>query len=145
MTYHLKQLYQLELLGKISTPKLIKVYQLIVTVSLMDLPRSTALVHDWNALKMETLDMFAEVEHSLVNDGIVKFIVRHNERERLYQASQLNGYVEADGNIAIRNGYYPSTFTDTSVDLFVQFPLSAFGKEHELTLGMDYRSSDHIR
>lgn len=112
--------------------------------SLVDFPRSTAIVPAWNELDMETLDIFAEIEHALANQGQLKFIVRQMKRERLYNGSRVNSYIEDDGTIDVSNEYSPSEFQDISVDLFLQKPFQSFGREHEVIIGADYRSSDNL-
>lgn len=112
--------------------------------SLIDFPRETAVVPAWNNQDMESKDAFVELEHTLTDGGLVKFIVRHNERDKLYNGSRSNSYPEADGTITVSNEYGPTELTDTSADVFFQRSLQVFGRDHQFTLGADYRHSDQL-
>jgi outer membrane receptor for ferric coprogen and ferric-rhodotorulic acid len=111
--------------------------------SLLDVPRSTTIIADWNLLDMETADVFGEVEHFFTNGGQFKFTVRHSARERIYDGARANSAAAADGKINIANVYFPSNLEDTSADLFVNFPVQLGGQTHELIFGADYRTSDN--
>ncbi len=110
---------------------------------LLDVPRSTAIIADWNLLDMETADIFGELEHFFSNGGQFKFTVRHSERERIYDGARANSAAAADGKIAIANVYFPSNLEDTSADAFVNLPVELGGQTHEFIFGADYRTSDN--
>lgn len=110
---------------------------------LLDVPRSTTIIADWNSLDMETSDIFGEVEHFFADGGQFKFTVRHTERERIYDGARANSAAATDGKINIATVYFPSDLKDTSADLFVNLPFEFNGHTHELTLGADYRTSDN--
>jgi len=111
--------------------------------SLLDVPRSTTIIADWNLLDMETTDVFGEVEHFFTNGGQFKFTVRHSDRERIYDGARANSAVAADGKINVANVYFPSDLKDTSADLFVNLPIEFGGQTHEFIFGADYRTSDN--
>ncbi len=111
--------------------------------SLINVPRSTTIIADWNSLDMETADVFGEVEHFFTNGGQFKFTVRHSARERIYDGARANSAVATDGKINIANVYFPTDLEDTSADVFVNLPIEFGGHTHELTFGADYRTSDN--
>jgi outer-membrane receptor for ferric coprogen and ferric-rhodotorulic acid len=111
--------------------------------SLLDVPRSTTIIADWNLLDMETVDVFGEVEHFFTNGGQFKFTVRNSERERIYDGARANSAAAADGKITIANVYFPSDLKDTSADVFVNLPVDLGGQTHEFIFGADYRTSDN--
>lgn len=110
---------------------------------LLDMPRSTAIIADWNHLDMETADMFTELEHFFSGGGQVKFALRHSERERVYDGARADSAVAVDGKIKIANVYFPTDLKDTSADLFVNLPVEFGGYQHEFIVGADYRTSDN--
>lgn len=111
--------------------------------TLIDVPRSTAIIADWNELDMETSDVFAELEHYFSNGDQLKFLVRHVERERLYAGARSTGAIAANGNIAMENIWFPSDLEDTSADIFYSHSIQAGERKHEFTVGADYRTSDN--
>lgn len=110
---------------------------------LLDVSRSTTILADWNLLDMETSDLFAELEHRLAGGGEIQLTVRHLERERLYKGARSNSAVGADGSVAIEYVHFPSDLEDTSADLFLSQPVTLLGREHNITVGADYRDGDN--
>lgn len=112
--------------------------------TLIDVPRSTAYVADWNDLDMKTADYFGEIEHRLSGGGLAKLHVRHLDRSRLYAGTRGNGAVDpVTGNFALANVYYYTRLDDTAADLFVSLPFSFAGRTHELVAGADYRTAEN--
>lgn len=111
--------------------------------SLIDVPRSTAYVADWNDLDMKTADYFGEIEHRFTNGGLAKLQVRHLDRSRLYAGTRGNSAVDpATGDFALANVYYYTRLDDTAADLFVSLPFQFAGRSHELVAGADYRTAE---
>lgn len=110
---------------------------------LLDVPRSTAYVADWNELDMKTVDYFAELAHQFDNGGLAKLQVRHLDRHRLYAGTRANSAVDPQtGDFTLANVYYYTRLDDTAADLFVSLPLTLGGRTHDLVVGADYRTSE---
>ena len=112
--------------------------------SLIDFPRETAIAAPWSVQDIESKDAFVELEHALTGGGLVKFIGRYNEGFDLYKGPRASSWIEEDGALTVENSLFQADTEDTSADIFAQLPLQVFGREHQLTLGVDYRRSDRL-
>lgn len=111
--------------------------------TLLDVPVSTAYVADWNQLDMDTTDYFGEIERRFDAGGLVKLAVRHIDRSRLYAGTRGNSAVDPlTGDFSLANVYFYTRLDDTAADLFMSLPFSFAGRQHDVVLGADYRTSE---
>ena len=110
---------------------------------LIDMPRSTAPVYDWNRQRLETTSYFAELEHRLDNDALFKFALRRQERTN--EAKYVDPSPPArDGTMsALTSSAFARDDTDSTVDLYFSTPWHWAGRTHNLLLGADYRETDN--
>jgi outer membrane receptor for ferric coprogen and ferric-rhodotorulic acid len=109
---------------------------------LLDISRKTTFVQDWNDQNLKTTEFFAELEHHLENEGLIKATVRQRTRNNDAQYS--------DPSVPAANGTMP-TFTasafkredkDTSADVFFNTPFQFAGQTHNFLIGADYLKGD---
>ncbi|TNC72495.1 TonB-dependent siderophore receptor [Janthinobacterium lividum] len=108
-----------------------------------DLPRSFSPAAKSNRFDTNSTDLFATVEHALANDWKLKISanrVQSSQEERAVYLSVSGGFpdqVTGDG-LSLNADYRDYQLQVNSVDVNVRGPFSAFGRQHELVLGMDY-------
>lgn len=110
--------------------------------TLLAIPRKNSFVQDWNKQNLKTTEFFAELEHHLANDGLIKGTVR--QRVRSNDAKYSDPSVPAaDGTMS---GFAASAFRredkDLSADLFFSTPFQFGGQTHNFLLGADYLKGD---
>ncbi|WP_338681641.1 TonB-dependent siderophore receptor [Janthinobacterium sp. TB1-E2] len=108
-----------------------------------DLPRSFSPAAKSNRFDTNSTDLFATVEHALANDWKLKISanrVQSSQEERAVYLSVSGGFPDqatGDG-LSLNADYRDYQLQVNSVDVNVRGPFSAFGRQHELVLGMDY-------
>ena len=108
-----------------------------------DLPRSFSPAARSNRFDTNSTDLFATVEHALANDWKLKISanrVQSSQEERAVYLSVSGGFPDqatGDG-LSLNADYRDYQLQVNSVDVNVRGPFSAFGRQHELVLGMDY-------
>ncbi|MDZ5635322.1 TonB-dependent siderophore receptor [Janthinobacterium sp. GMG1] len=108
-----------------------------------DLPRSFSPAAKSNSFDTNSTDLFATVEHALANDWKLKISanrVQSSQEERAVYLSVSGGFPDqatGDG-LRLNADYRDYQLQVNSVDVNVRGPFSAFGRQHELVLGMDY-------
>jgi len=108
---------------------------------LLDIDRSTFTGADWNRFDNSVTDYIAEVEHRFEDGGHAKVSARYSDRS----ADFLYGWAASAANAAgIVNGmsWLATDFQESSlaIDAHVSKPFEAFGQEHNVIFGADYRS-----
>ncbi|WP_219116172.1 TonB-dependent siderophore receptor, partial [Janthinobacterium sp. UMAB-56] len=107
------------------------------------LPRSFSPAAKSNRFDSNSTDFFATVEHALANDWKLKISanrVQSSQEERAVYLNVSDGFPEqatGDG-LRLSADYRDYQLQVNSVDVNVRGPFSAFGRQHELVLGMDY-------
>ncbi|WP_257626508.1 TonB-dependent receptor [Janthinobacterium sp. NKUCC06_STL] len=108
-----------------------------------DLPRSFSPAAKSNRFDTNSTDLFATVEHALANDWKLKISanrVQSSQEERAVYLNVSGGLPDqatGDG-LRLNADYRDYQLQINSVDVNVRGPFSAFGRQHELVLGMDY-------
>ena len=108
-----------------------------------DLPRSFSPAAKSNRFDTNSTDLFATLEHALANDWKLKISanrVQSSQEERAVYLSVSGGFPDqatGDG-LSLNADYRDYQLQVNSVDVNVRGPFSAFGRQHELVLGMDY-------
>lgn len=110
--------------------------------TLLNIPRKTSFVQDWNTQQLKTTEFFAELEHHLANDGLIKGTVRQRVRD--------NDAKYSDPSVPAANGtmssFAASAFKredkDLSADLFLSTPFEFAGQTHNFLVGADYLKGD---
>ncbi|MDX8123848.1 TonB-dependent siderophore receptor [Janthinobacterium sp. GMG2] len=108
-----------------------------------DLPRSFSPAAKSNRFDTNSTDLFATVEHALANDWKLKISanrVQSSQEERAVYLSVSGGFPDqatGDG-LSLNADFRDYQLQVNSVDVNVRGPFSAFGRQHELVLGMDY-------
>ncbi|MDO8040959.1 TonB-dependent receptor [Janthinobacterium sp. SUN137] len=111
--------------------------------SMTNLPRSFSPAATSNRFDTNSTDVFATVEHALANDWKLKISanrVQSSQEERsvyLNVSGGLPDQTTGDG-LRLNADYRDYQLQVNSVDVNVRGPFSAFGRQHELVLGMDY-------
>ncbi|MCA1858616.1 TonB-dependent receptor [Janthinobacterium sp. HSC-3S05] len=111
--------------------------------AMTDLPRSFSPAAKSNRFDTNSTDLFATVEHALANDWKLKISanrVQSSQEERAVYLSVSGGLPDqatGDG-LRLNADYRDYQLQINSVDVNVRGPFSAFGRQHELVLGMDY-------
>jgi len=111
--------------------------------AMTDLPRSFSPAAKSNRFDTRSTDLFATLEHALANDWKLKISanrVQSSQEERSIYLNVSGGFPDrATGDGLLLNADYRDyQLQVNSVDVNVRGPLSAFGRQHELVLGMDY-------
>ena len=106
---------------------------------LLNVPRSTAIVADWNLQDMKTTEGFAELENRFDDGSFLKVAVRRQNRDMYYLSGRANGLTSDDGTLRVQYVDNLSEQTDTSTDAFFSMPFTLAGQTHNLLIGADYR------
>ncbi|MDI3295661.1 TonB-dependent siderophore receptor [Janthinobacterium tructae] len=111
--------------------------------AMTDLPRSFSPAAKSNRFDTKSTDLFATLEHALANDWKVKISanrVQSSQEERSIYLDVSGGFPDqATGDGLLLNADYRDyQLQVNSVDVNVRGPFSAFGRQHDLVLGMDY-------
>ncbi|MGX9730667.1 TonB-dependent siderophore receptor [Janthinobacterium aestuarii] len=108
-----------------------------------DLPRSFSPAAKSNRFDTNSTDLFVTLEHALTNDWKLKISanrVQSSQEERAVYLSVSGGFPDqatGDG-LSLNADYRDYQLQVNSVDVNVRGPFSAFGRQHDLVLGMDY-------
>ena len=108
---------------------------------LIDMPRSTMPVMDWNYQELDSKSGFAELEHRGDDDALLKLSLRHLQRTN--DAAYLDPSVPAaNGTMnALSVSAFEREDTDNTFDVYYSKPLTWGGQTHNLLIGADYRRS----
>lgn len=111
--------------------------------AMTDLPRSFSPAAKSNRFGTNSTDVFVTLEHALANDWKLKISanrVQSSQEERSIYLDVSGGFPDqATGDGLLLNADYRDyQLRVNSVDINVRGPFSAFGRQHELVLGMDY-------
>lgn len=109
--------------------------------SLIDMPRSTMPVQDWNHQRLISRSAFAELEHRFANASSLKFSLRRTERGN--DSRYLDPAIPAaDGTMT---GLNASAFerdnSDNNLDLYYTLPWQWRGLQQHWIVGADWRRS----
>ncbi|NHQ93077.1 TonB-dependent siderophore receptor [Janthinobacterium lividum] len=111
--------------------------------TMTDLPRSFSPAAKSNRFGSNSTDLFVTLEHALTNDWKLKISanrVQSSQEERsvfMNVSSAFPDQATGDG-LRMSADYRDYQLQINSVDVNVRGPFSAFGRQHELVLGMDY-------
>lgn len=112
-------------------------------LAMTDLPRSFSPAARSNRFDTNSTDLFATLEHALANDWKLKISanrVQSSQEERAVYLNVSGGLPDqatGDG-LRLNADYRDYQLQVNSVDVNVRGPFSAFGRQHELVLGIDY-------
>lgn len=111
--------------------------------AMTDLPRSFSPAAKSNRFGTNSTDVFLTLEHALANDWKLKISanrVQSSQEERSIYLDVSGGFPDqATGDGLLLNADYRDyQLQVNSVDVNVRGPFSAFGRQHDLVLGMDY-------
>ncbi|MBE3028016.1 TonB-dependent siderophore receptor [Janthinobacterium sp. GW458P] len=111
--------------------------------AMTDLPRSFSPAARSNRFDTNSTDLFVTLEHALANDWKLKISadrVQSSQEERsvfMNVSGGLPDQATGDG-LRMSADYRIYQLQVNSVDANVRGPFNAFGRQHELVLGMDY-------
>lgn len=110
---------------------------------LIDMPRSTMPVMDWNYQELDSRSAFAELEHRGADDSLVKIALRHLTRTN--EAAYLDPSIPAaDGTMsALSASAFEREDSDNSIDLYYSKPIQQGERTHNVLIGADYRRSEN--
>ncbi|MFI8222251.1 TonB-dependent siderophore receptor [Pseudomonas sp. NPDC085632] len=105
----------------------------------LDLPRSTYPGTDWENRKLQIDTLFGEVEHRFDNDWKLHVAGSSSTLDGEFSGTYLSRYAGP-----LETTAYQSHHTDKqrSLDVFASGPLEAFGRSHELVVGVSDRVYD---
>ncbi len=109
--------------------------------SFLNVPRSTNVYPDWNALQWDTRDYSASLEHRFVNDWRLKAAVsRRDQSFHFNDAYPSTGVNPATmtAEYGWRDAYYD--YQRDAFDIYLNAPVSAFGLKHNFLIGYNYDS-----
>ncbi|WP_081762611.1 TonB-dependent siderophore receptor [Xanthobacter sp. 126] len=116
---------------------------------LLNVPRSTFVGGLWNRFDNETTDYLAELKHDLSNGGEAKASLRYSDRYIDYKYAYGRSAVSTNpatlGNFTMQYTAAKVWETSLSGDAHVATPVQAFGQEHNITFGADFRSVDQTQ
>lgn len=111
---------------------------------LLDVPRSTSYVYDWNRRSTDTRDAFARLEQGLGGDWKLTLSANYRNESSTFMA----GVPAFGGDIVDRDtGIAPdalniwddgSTAAQYGAEAYVSGPFRLFGRQHELLVGLDW-------
>lgn len=107
------------------------------------LPRSFSPAATSNRFGSNSTDLFVTLEHALANDWKLKISanrVQSSQEERSVFMNVSSAFPDQATGAGLRMSadYRDYQLQVNSVDVNVRGPFSAFGRQHELVLGMDY-------
>lgn len=110
---------------------------------LIDMPRSTMPVMDWNYQQLDSTSAFAEMEHRGTDDSLLKVALRHLSRRN--EAAYTDPSIPAADGVmsAMTASAFQREDVDNSFDLYYSKPLTWGGRTHNVLFGADYRRSDN--
>lgn len=108
---------------------------------LLDVPRSTSIIADWNLQDMQTADVFASLDSDLGNGRLLRIVARRQGRDMHYASLRPNGISDVSGTTTLQQRNNISDKTDSLIDVFFSSPLTLGGRAHNFLIGADYRDS----
>lgn len=116
---------------------------------LLNVPRSTFVGATWNRFDNQTTDYLAELKHDLANGGEAKASLRYSDRYIDYKYAFGRSDVSINpatlGNFFMQYTAAKVWETSFSGDAHVSSPFEAFGQEHNITVGADFRAVDQTQ
>ncbi|WP_336041940.1 TonB-dependent siderophore receptor [Acinetobacter dispersus] len=105
---------------------------------LLNLSRKTSFVQDWNKQDLTNKEFFAELEHHLNNDGLIKATVRKSIRDNHAKYSDPS-LPDAKGDMSEFSALaFKRQDKDFSAYLFFNTPFLFAGQTHNFLIGADY-------
>lgn len=105
---------------------------------LLNVSRKTSFVQDWNRQDLTTKEVFAELEHRLDNDGLIKATVRQSIRDNDAKYSDPS-LPDANGDMSEFSALaFKRQDKDFSADVFLNTPFQFGGQTHNFLIGADY-------
>jgi TonB-dependent siderophore receptor len=106
---------------------------------LIDMPRSTMLVMDWNEQDLDSRSAFVELECRGDDDALLKLSVRHLNRKN--EAAYIDPAIPAaDGTMTgLSTSAFARDDTDDTFDFYYSKSLQWGGRAHSVLVGADYR------
>lgn len=109
---------------------------------LLNVSRKTSFVQDWNKQDLTNKEFFAELEHHLENDGLIKATVRQSIRDNHAKYSDPS-LPDANGTMsAFKALGFKREDKDFSADVFFNSPFQLAGQTHNFLIGADYLKSN---
>lgn len=105
---------------------------------LADLPRSAFAGLRANRQDLETTDVFAELEHRLDGDGLVRLSARDIDRTAFYRSARANSALAADGSFTMETVDGDFHVRTRNYDAFLATPVQVAGRTHKLLVGASH-------
>lgn len=112
------------------------------------LPRDTNFGAPWNWMNRENKTLFAKLEHQLNDNWLIKGQLRHTQFNEGVNAAEIESAPEPGSLLGADWWIHQakSRERETSFDLNLQGAFDAWGKKHDVILGIDQqRTSNHSR
>lgn len=111
--------------------------------SFLDIPRDVALTTDWTNRKQTIKEVFGSIEHAVNADWTVKLSGMQQDFDFDYLNLGVSGPVDPETGafMSTFNGSERDANTSKAVDLNLTGKFRAWGLEHGLVLGADWRES----
>lgn len=105
---------------------------------LADLPRGAFAGLRANRQDLETTDVFAELEHRLDGDGLVRLSARDIDRTAFYRSARANSALAADGSFTMETVDGDFHVRTRNYDAFLATPVQVAGRTHKLLVGASH-------
>lgn len=110
----------------------------------IDLPISASTSADWTFWNTRDQSVFGELVYSFDNQWSVTGIFTHRRFEELSKLLYAYGYPDRETGEGVlgMSGIYPSDYKQYLGDIYASGPVTLFGREHRLALGVSYAKSN---
>ena len=112
----------------------------------IDLPRSATTSADWTYWNTRDQSAFGELVYSFANDWSVTGIFTYRRFQEHAKLLYAYGYPDRETGEGVygMSGIYPSDYKQYLGDAYLSGPITLFGREHKLALGVSVSKSDAI-
>lgn len=109
-------------------------------------PRSTNFGAPWNWINRENTTLFAKLEHQLGADWLVKTQLRHTRFNEGINGAEIESAPEPGSLVGADWWIHQakSRERETSLDINVQGGFDAFGRRHDVVMGLDYHRTSTV-
>lgn len=112
----------------------------------IDLPRSATTSADWTYWNTRDQSAFGELVYNFANDWSVTGIFTYRRFQEHAKLLYAYGYPDRETGEGVygMSGIYPSDYKQYLGDAYLSGPVTLFGREHKLALGVSVSKSDAI-
>ncbi|MDZ4370772.1 MAG: TonB-dependent siderophore receptor [Phenylobacterium sp.] len=105
---------------------------------LLEAPRSTSFTTDWAYGRLDSTNVFAEVEHRLANGGFLKAVLQRSTTSRETKSLFSGGGLQPSGQVNVGTNLEDIPTRNLTGDIYLSTPFSLWGQTHNFLIGADY-------